>query len=662
MAGNQTNNTYYWAAEPIESIAQEIKSTFDNYLDYIYTTGYLDKIRASYQRFYNIDQDGAYRASKSQDGSVTRVTVNHFKNLVKRLHILITQSKINFVPRARNSDTKSQIEADLAKGILEYYADEKGMDRVFAASVETALVCLEAFVHTSWNLNKGYELTADENGKVIHTGDQDFEVYTALDVARNLQQADSDFYIIRARRNKWDLAALHPEFKDAILSDSAYQDTMDQYRLRPIEARYDSDLVDVYYLYHRDTPALPDGRFTVVCNNQVLADGKLGYKRPPVYRLSAGDVIDTIQGDSPSVDLLSIQEVINALTSAVVTNNLNFAMQNVWSSDSNTSIKALSRGQNLVVSAVKPEALQLTQSSGETYKLIESLVQQQQLLSGINDTARGNPESNLKSGNSLALMLAQAIQFVSDLQKNYAQLASDVGTAVINNMQKFAKGDMLVVIGGQSRKSYIKPFKSQDIINVDRVSVDMGNPLAQTVAGRYELVQQWMQYGLVQSPAQIAEFMKSGQIDSLLEDQFKDQMLVREENQNLKEGKPVVALMTDDHPYHVQEHRKLLSDPDSRMDPNMVNSVLAHIQEHINLRLSMPPDMAALFGQQPLPSQQAPQGQPAPGPQGPPPEQQQGPMPPEANLPNVPPGTPPEAAADYAQATNQQPQDVMPQG
>lgn len=653
------SNIEYWASVPVERIADEIKDMFDNYLDFINATGYIDKIRASYQRYYNIDQDGAYRATKSADGAVTRVTVNHYKNLLKRLHILVTQSKLSFVPRARNSDNKSQIEADLAKGILEYYSEEKGMDRVFSAAVETALVCLEAFIHCPWNLHKGYELTADENGNVIHTGDQDFEVYTAIDVARNIQQADSDFYIVKARRNKWDLAALHPEFRDAIVSDAAYQSTDDKYRLRPVEARYDADLVDVYYLYHRDTPALRDGRFTVVCNDQVLADGVLGYKRPPVFRLSAGDVIDTIQGDSPGVDLLSIQEVINALTSAVVTNNLNFAMQNVWSPDPNTSIKALAKGQNLVVSSVKPEALQLTQSSGETYKLLESLVQQQQLLSGINDTARGNPEGSIKAASGLALMLAQAIQFVSDLQKNYAQTASEVGTCIINNMQKFAKGEMLVVIGGASRKSYVRNFQAQEIQNVDRISVDMGNPLAQTLAGRNEMVQRWSDKGQI-TPIQEYEFLKSGQIDSIMEDAFKDAMLVREEDQKLKEGELVQALITDDHPFHIKEHRELLSDPDTRQDPQLVQLVLDHIQEHINLMKSMDPDLAAVLGIPPLPSQQMPP-QMDPNMMGPPPEQMpvemgQG----EANLPNVPPGTPPEVAATYADGTGQNLNEVIP--
>jgi hypothetical protein len=231
---------------------------------------------------------------------------------------------------------------------------------------------------------------------------------------------------------------------------------------------------------------------------------------------------------------------------------------------------------------------------------------------------------------------------------------------VINNMQKFAKGEMLVVIGGSSRKSYVRTFQREEILNVDRVSVDMGNPLAQTLAGRNEMVTRWSDKGQI-TPIQEYEFLKTGQIDSIMEDAFRDAMLVREEDQELKEGRPPIALITDDHPYHIKEHRELLSDPDTRQDPQLVQLVLDHIQEHINLMKSMDPDLAAVLGVPPLPSQQmAPPMDP--GMMGPPPEQQPpGQVPGDPNLPNVPPGTPPQVAEDYALATNQTPQEVIPQ-
>lgn len=627
-----SNDHRYWASVEIDSIAAEVESKFDEYLSWVDQTGYLHKVRKFYSQYYGTNEKGAFEVEKSEDGSVKYVKVNHYKSLIKRIHILITQNKLSFQVRARNSDVKSQLEADLGKGILEYYGDEKALNKRFSEAVETSLVCLEAFVHCPWNRFKGEELAADmETGETLHTGDQDFQVKTMLDVARNTRNTDSDYYIVRCHENKWDLATLHPNFAEQIQSASCDY----VYRLNQESAETDEDLVDVLYFYHRKTPSMPKGRYTVVCNSQVLADGELPYRVPPVFRLTAGNTIDAIYGDSPASDIASIQEVIDALFSAVVTNNVNFAQQNIWSQDPNLSVSKISEGQNLIVSATEPKALQLTQSASETYKLIETLVNSQQLLSGVNATARGTPEASLKSGNSLALMLAQAIQYVNDLQNSYAQLGSDVGTCVINNIQKFAKGEMLVVIGGQSRKSYIRNFQAQELINIDRVSVDLGNPLTQTYAGRYELVQQWTQFGIA-NPKTIVEFLKTGQVDSLIDGEFADLTLVQDENEMMKNGEAPIMIRTDDHPYHIEQHRQLLSDPETRRNPDLVNVILTHIEEH-EMQMQPPAPIDPATGQPVEMPPDDPNAQLGPGE--------------AANLPNTPPGTPPEVEANYAEAT-----------
>ena len=626
------NENEYWASVELESIAAEVESKFDEYLSTIDQTGYLHRIRKFYNQYYGVNERGAYTVEKSDDGAVKYLKVNHFKSLIKRIHILITQNKLAFQVRARNSDVKSQLEADLGKGILEYYNDEKALGKRFSEAVETSLVCLEAFMHCPWSRHKGEELAPDmETGDTVHSGDQDFEVKTALDVARNIRHTDTDWYIVRCQQNKWDLAALYPEFTDYITSASCDY----TYRLNTNVSNMDDDLVDVLYFYHRKTPAMPKGRYSVVCNSQTLQDSPLPYRVPPVFRLTAGNVVDSIYGDSPAADIASMQEVIDALYSAVSTNNINFAQQNIWSQDSNLSVSKISEGQNLIVSATEPKALQLTQSAAETYKLIDKLEQGQQLLSGVNATARGTPEASLKSGNSLALMLAQAIQYVNDLQNSFAQLGGDVGTCVINNIQSFARGEMLVVIGGQSRKSYVRNFQAKELINIDRVSVDLGNPLTQTYAGRYELVQQWTQFGIA-NPKTIVEFLKTGQVDSLIDGEFADLTLVQEENETLKNGIEPPVIRTDDHPYHIEQHRQLLSDPDARSNPQLVTVILNHISQH------------EAFMQPPGPPPPGPGGQP----QSMPPDDPNAQLGPgqASNMPNTPPGTPPEVQANFQQA------------
>jgi hypothetical protein len=208
---------------------------------------------------------------------------------------------------------------------------------------------------------------------------------------------------------------------------------------------------------------------------------------------------------------------------------------------------------------------------------------------------------------------------------------------------------MLVAIGGLSRKSYIREFQAKDIMNVERVTVDLGDPIAQTTAGRWEMIQGWRQNGSI-TPRQEVEFLRTGQFDSILEDKFRDAVLVRSENEMLRKGEAPVVIMTDDHPYHVIEHNKLLNDPEARYSPELVQAITQHMMEHKVAAQTMDPALQAL-----LAGQMPPPPMPAPMPGAPmPPEQMPVGAQENAQLPPVPEGTPPESAEPYAQ--------VQPQG
>jgi hypothetical protein len=659
----------YWAAEDTDTLAAEIENRFESYHQWLASSGYLKRIRTSYNTFFGVDKDGSIEIDQYDDGAVSRVSVNHFKNLLKRLHILVTQNKLTFVPRARNSDSKSQIESDYAKGLLEYYSDEKALNSIFSEAVETALICFEAFVWSPWDEMGGTELAADlESNQILNSGDQAFQVLTALDVARCTQNKDSNWHILRVRKNKYDLAAQFPQFETEILGSSLdWRNTLIE--LRSETQQVGDDMTDVKILYHKPSAALPKGREMWVVGGVAIKDGPLRYKKSPIFRLSAGEIIGQICGDSPASEILPLQEVLDALYSAVTTNNLNYAMQNIFSTDPNISIKQINQGQNLITGAAPPIPLQLTNSSGETYKLIDNVINQQQLLSGVNATSRGAPEASLKSGTSLAMMASQAVQYVAVLQQNYAQLASDVGSCIINNVQKFATTPQIAVIGGTSRAARVKEFQREDILNIDRVSVDLGNPVSQSTAGRYELMQSMMQYGALKSPNQILSFLKTGEIDSSLEDGYKDSLTIREENEMLKRGEKPICVITDFHPQHIQEHKEVFSDPIMREDPELMKVALAHMVEHgmlweelfqlypaIAEGLKMPPPPGFMQAMQ---QGQPQEGGPVPGPAPEPSELEK----PEVNgvkLPSLPPNAPAESQQDYdqvlSQASQQSPQ------
>jgi hypothetical protein len=637
----------YWALESTDNIAQEINDKMTEYRRFMYDSGYSYKLQTAYNAYYG-NKSGAFGIDTFSDGK-SKIQANHLKSLIQRLHNLCTQAKLSWQTRARNSDAKSQIQADFGKGLLEYYGDSKNLNRVLKRAVETALVMFEGFVFAPWDFNSGDEIRPDESGQTIRQGDQAFKVLHAFNVARPQAETETPWYIVETSINRYDLAAQYPDFEEQILSasspvrDSAIHD----YLVTPyntVEVEQDTDHVVVRYLFHPKTPAIPQGRETFVCNDEVLYDRALIYPKLPIVRVSAGDVIDAIVGDSPNSSLISLQDGFDRLLSAVSTNNLNGAVQNIYSQDPNVEIQKLNEGMNLIKGQTEPKAIALVNSSKETYNLITEYVNHMQLLSGVNATARGNPEESVSTAGGQALMIAQAIQFVSDLQASYAQAASELGTVVIKNLQSFASEPRLAYIGGVSRKAYIKEFTSKDIENIDRVSVDLGDPMTQTIAGRWELVQQWAQMSMIKDPAKMVEFLRTGQADSLTEDQFKDSLLIREENEQLKRGEIPLVLMTDVHPQHILEHKQCLSDPEARMDPTVNQAVLEHIQAHIEAYKSLDPDLAAILNLPPLPSMMQPMG----------PSPEQGvPEVGGQNLPPAPEGTPPQTEATYNQFADQ---------
>jgi hypothetical protein len=173
------------------------------------------------------------------------------------------------------------------------------------------------------------------------------------------------------------------------------------------------------------------------------------------------------------------------------------------------------------------------------------------------------------------------------------------------------------------------------------VSVDLGNPILQTVGGRFDLIQEWTKMGILQDPVKAVEFLRTGQVDSLTEDKFKDSILIRSENEMLKKGELPPVMITDMHPAHILQHKEVLNDPDSRNDPKVTEATTQHLMDHIAAYKNMDPDLAAILQLQPLPSMQA-----GPAPQEPNPEVE------GQNIPNTPQGTPPDIAQGFETTMN----------
>ncbi len=627
------DKSVYFAANPdpkvVASSCLDKAKSFYNVME---ANSYLDKIQKMWRAY-----TGAYTNYlgtthgvnfTGEQGELVQIPVNHFRNLARHMYNMVTSNRLVLESRAINNDYKSLAQTYLANGILDYYMREKKLEDALKRACEMAIVLGAGFVKLEWNALGGDPYDVDpDTGEMIREGEIEVSNLSVFDVVTDgtKEKWDKEWIIVRSFKNRYDLIAKYPEYADKIIGMPGKVDAQ-VYRLA-IFSNDDTDQIPVYEFYHSRTDAMPEGRYTLfVDSDTVLLDQPLPYRTVPIFRISPSDIMGTPYGYSDMFDVFPIQEAINATFSAIMTNQNAFAVQNVFvKHGADLNVNSLQGGLNVIEGAEKPEPLNLCQSPAEVFKFLEILIQTAETISGVNSVARGNPEASLKSGTALALVQSMALQFVSSLQQSYVQIAEDVGTSLISILKDFANTPKMVALVGRNNRTYLKEFTGEQISSINRVIVDVGNPLSRTIAGRIQMAEQMLQMKLLKTPEEYFQVLNTGRIDKLYQGEMQELLLVQSENEKLLNGESPQAAMLDCHRLHITEHKSVLSDPDLRQDANLVQNTLNHIQEHIQYLRTADPDLLALIGEQPIQAPpeaamgQAPGGAPGqpPMPQGP---------------------------------------------
>ena len=622
---DKTSHDTYWAAEPdvikaIGFFSQKV-TDFDKHID---MSGRWLTARDLYYNYYLVNETNFTYPTYGADG-FKRININHFRAMIKHLLSLVTAQRVSPQPIATNTDYKSQSQVNFCKNIIKYIDVEKGMDSQFQLATESALVLGAAYIAREWDAKLGdVYATDEETGEVKRKGDFVTGVYNWLDVVfdfANGSYQECSWLILRRYVNRWDLVAKFPQHADAIKAMQISPEVK-RHRLGHIINEHNEDLIPLYTFHHGKTAALPDGRTTLFLDDNVaLFDGPLPYKRVPVSRITSDDQIDSAFAYSISMDLLPIQKVYNALCSAVCTNQAAFGVQNILiPREASISLTQLTEGLNAIyydpiaTQGAKPEALNLLMNKKEVFEWIDYLEKKMAQISGVNETIQGQPEANLKSGTALAFVASQALIFISPLSRSYHKLISDTWTGILDILKEYATTPRMVLISGLANKAEAKNFVNKDIADIDRVIVETGNPLMQTLAGRIQVAQDLVQAGLA-TKEEYLNVLTTGQLEPVYQAENAQVMRIKEENERLQKGQPATVMSTDNHPLDIREHMVLLNSPDVRNDPNPNNpikvAVTAHVLEHINQWSMMDPRLGVALGVPPAP--QPPSMVPPPG-------------------------------------------------
>jgi hypothetical protein len=638
---NRTPEYFAQIKDPIRYVDAALEK-IATWREYCSSKGLEDLWTRKLSNYYGMSEDGysSQRVlSSGTEGELSNVKINDLHKLIQDQLVVITAQRPAGIAKAVNSDVESLKNSRIGTALAEYYMTQAGLEQKFVNACEIALLIDEVYLDLTWNKDAGDDVRPEvdpktgqvpPNAKTIKSGDVDLRVHTPYNVSRDPDQQVSGqhWHIISLLKNRFDLIAEFPKFKEQILAAS--QDEVPQLKL---QVRKGEDNIYLHLVIHDRTPAVPDGRYSMIVGRTLLGDMELPFPDYPVDRMSPGDVIDGPTGYCQSNDVMAAEQVTDALHSIVTTNNITFGGQSVVGPPlTGVTITEVAKGLRYfelppeLIDKLKP--LQMTQSAPETYAYIDKLsAKKQEMLGSVAGTIQQQAAQGA-SGSAMALVQAQAVQFNSGTQRSYYRTLSSAMTKLIGVLRVYADTPRVARIVGKLKSQGLKEFKftGKDLNSISSIVYEMVNPVSQTIGGRLDLARMMMEANQISSPRMLLTFVETGSWDALTGPDEDMDLLILEENEWLSEGRPVPVLVTENHANHIMSHMTVTASPKAKEDPRIVKATMDHVQMHIDAwsQASMN-NPAILFatGQQPLPM--APQnmgpGAPMPpgGPQGGPP-------------------------------------------
>jgi len=585
-------------------------------------------------------------AFAGEQGELVKMVVPQARSLARQFIGLATKQKLAVQAVALNDSGKDLNDViRLGNALGNRIIKNQDLDIQKIDLAEKAYVHGASFIGSFWRTDKGEPYAVNpETGGVEFTGELEMRIFSVYDVffdysIENFR--DLDWVEVRVKKNRWDLVAQFPHLEDEIMKLPSCREATGV-SSSDFRAVSDEDMVYCYELYHRVTPAMPQGRMMMYSNGKTIYhDGPNEYKTIPVRQCKPEKVHGTGFGYPKFSDLLPAQEMMDHGFSAIATNHSAHAVQNITvPREAGISVQEINGANWITFSPVanapgggRPEALQLTQTAPDAYKFIQELKSHQAEIAQINAALRGSPPPGVTSGAAIATLTTTAIESITPFTEAILACLEEALEDAINAYRQFATVERLIEITGKNQQMTSRNFIGSDLDPIRSMKLSRVNPVMLTSAGRADLADKLLQAGRVKDTQQYLSILEGDPIDKIIADELSENDLMDAENDMLMDGDVPPVLITDDHAKHILCHNKLLNDPHVRRGGENLELIMNHIMEHVRLDKQKDPYLTAMLRTGKTPEM------------APPPQQQQGKGGGEA----TPPDEPALPAADPAQ-------------
>ena len=603
---------------------EDVRTLWDDWNGNPIRQAWIRNFAAYYSPVLGIASSDSSLSFQGVQGELVKFYSPKVRTLIQQQVTLITKQKLaaNCTADSEGDDVVQNVK--LGNSVLEQVIYNEKLDLKGRELCEGGLVTGGYFTETEWRTDKGQPYTRDQKGNIIYSGGVDISLKSVFDVFYDLACPSWEMLTsveTRTSMNRHDLIAQHPDLEQKILGlPGVNQDRSNPHLWFGSYSSHDTnDNVYVYKCYAKPSPSLPLGRLIIYGDATcVFYDDNNIYGNIPITPFFPDKVMGLNCGYPQLSNLLAAQEMYDNSLSAIATNQAQFAVQSVTiPRGSGINVQELNgmrfvsfTPQN-VPGGGRPEPLQLSQSSPETFKFADKLDAIMADIAGIPSTLRGNPPPGVTSGVAIATLSANAIEFMNGVSMAYGKCWEQTLENAVNCYKKFASTDQKVNMLGKNNQVSSRKFKGKDLESISGVKIQIINPILQNTAGKLEVTQQLLNMPKEMWPAYVS-VLEGRPFSDVYKTELSQADLIHSENEMLADGRPVFALSTDDHGAHAREHAGLLNDPLVRANGKSNQQILDHILEHKKLAEDTDPFLTAMVR-----TGVVPQGAPPPAQGGP---------------------------------------------
>lgn len=617
----------YHALKRGDELAKDIQNIVVAVKSVMRSSGIFARVRVNWNLYYA--RDGGFAMweenlrADGEEGESVRVTVNITRNLIRHILSMICSVRPVIDPKAKNTDSASIDAVQIVRALADEYLHSQKHVQFVDRATEGGLVLDTHYIHRYWDEFAGGVASTDQMGAIpqghipvmgdlggspivtgVHRGDIKHENLSKLDVffdqtATSWEEVDD--VVVRTYRNRYDLMRLHPGQADRIKSvPGRSAERPDEYLPSPSLSQQaagkspsQDTKIEVWYYYHRKSAAVEEGRqLLLLPDATVLSDETLQWNEIPLFRFQPENVLGSVHGYCPVTSLGGMQESLDTGISAIITSIFAFGrttllydknQEDLEPSEFTGGMKfigvtfdehGLPPVRALEIPLMRPEMV-------EALKLLQGWMEQD---AGVNAIVRGDPKG-VTAGVAINLFSAMALQFASPAEAARAKAIEWMVMGIVEAHKRHPDVPRDLAIVGKSKQTQLKTFYGRDIEGIDRVDVDMGNPMSRTVAGRLQMLQAMRQDGAPIPPEMAMQILSTGNMETVIGPETDELNLILAENEQLAEGHLVPARPGDDHLLHLQRHRLVGANPELRFKPGGLQALDEHEQMHVQLWL-----------------------------------------------------------------------------